>query len=49
MERKIQDFGGSLIITIPKTLTEIHNLGAGMKLKMRETKEGLLLLYPDEK
>ncbi|MCL5989189.1 MAG: hypothetical protein M1166_02525 [Candidatus Thermoplasmatota archaeon] len=26
MERKIVELGGSLVITIPKTLTEIHDL-----------------------
>jgi antitoxin component of MazEF toxin-antitoxin module len=48
MERKIVELGGSLVITIPKTLTEIHDLKSGMKLKMQETKDGLLILYPDE-
>ncbi len=48
MERKIQEFGGSMVITIPRTLTEIHSLKPGMKLSMRETEEGLLVLYPEK-
>lgn len=49
VERKIMELGGSLVIIIPKTLIDIDNLKSGMKLKIQEKKEGLIILYPDRK
>ena len=49
MERKIVELGDSLVIAIPRTLSDIHDLRSGMKMKMQETTEGLLILYPDRK
>jgi antitoxin component of MazEF toxin-antitoxin module len=49
MERKIIKLSGGFVITIPKTLTEIHNLKKGMTIQMKETEEGLLILYPNRK
>lgn len=43
------ELGGSLVIIIPKTLIDIDNLKSGMKLKIQEKKEGLIILYPDRK
>lgn len=48
MERKVFVLGVSLVITIPQILAEIHGVEKGMKLKLEETEEGLLLRYPEK-
>ena len=36
-------------ITIPKLLAQIHGIEEGMEIELKDTKEGLIILYPDRK
>ncbi len=36
-------------ITIPKLLAQIHGIKEGMEIELKDTTEGLLILYPDRK
>lgn len=37
------------VITIPKLLAQIHGIDEGMEIELKDTGEGLLILYPDRK
>lgn len=36
-------------ITIPKLLAQIHGIEEGMEIELKDTEEGLVILYPDRK
>ena len=36
-------------ITIPKFLAQIHGIEEGMEIELKDTEEGLVILYPDRK
>lgn len=36
-------------IIIPKVLAQIHGIKEGMEIELKDTKEGLVILYPDRR
>lgn len=53
VKRKVISQGAKIyrnyVITIPKLLAQIHGIKEGMEIELKDTREGLLILYPDRK
>ena len=49
LKRKLTANGNGCSLTLPKALTDLYNMNAGDLVQLKDTKEGLLILYPDRK
>jgi bifunctional DNA-binding transcriptional regulator/antitoxin component of YhaV-PrlF toxin-antitoxin module len=49
LKRKLTANGNGCSLTLPKTLTDLYNIKVGDLVEIKDTKTGLLILYPDRK
>ena len=49
LKRKLTANGKGCSLTLPKTLTDLYNMNAGDLVEIKDTRMGLLVLYPERK
>ena len=49
LKRKLTANGNGCSLTLPKALTDLHNIKVGDLVEIKDTKMGLLVLYPERR
>lgn len=49
LKRKLTANGNGGSLTLPKALTDLHNIKVGDLVEIKDTKMGLLVLYPERR